>query len=122
MLSRARFRDHALLAHAHGQQALAQAIVDFVRAGVQQVFALDVNARAAELFRQARGELQRRGPAGEIVQQLAELRLKAGIGGGFRVGAFEFFERRHERLGNVAAAIGAVAAARIRHNLRDRTC
>ena len=110
VLARARFRDHALLAHAHGEQALAEAIVDFVRAGVQQVFALDVDARAAELFGEPRGKLQRRGPAGEIVQQLAELRLKLRIGARFGVGALEFFERRHERFGNVAAAVRAVAA------------
>ena len=78
VLPRAGFRDHALLAHAHGEQTLAEAVVDFVRAGVQQVFALDVDARAAELFGQPRGELQRRGPPGKVVEQLIELSLKPG--------------------------------------------
>ena len=45
VLARSGFRNDAALSHAHGQQALAETIVDFVRAGVQQVFALDVNAR-----------------------------------------------------------------------------
>ena len=67
VLARAGFRDDAALAHAHGQQALADAIVDFVRAGVQQVFALDVNARAAQMLRQPRSKLQRRGPPGKIL-------------------------------------------------------
>ena len=51
VLARAGFRDDARLAHAHGEQALAEAVIDFVRAGVQQVFALEVNARAAEILR-----------------------------------------------------------------------
>ena len=54
------------LAHAHGQQSLAEAVIDFVRAGVQQVFALDVDARPAEMFGQARSKLQRRGTAAKF--------------------------------------------------------
>ena len=73
VLPGAGLRDDAALAHAHGEQALAEAVVDFVRAGVQQVFALEVNARAAQVFAQARGKLQRRGPPGEIAQQRIQL-------------------------------------------------
>ncbi len=50
VLARAGLGDDAALAHAHREQRLAEAVVDLVRAGVQQVFALDVNARAAEMF------------------------------------------------------------------------
>ena len=53
MLPRARFRDDARLAHLHGQQPLAKGIVDFVRAGVQQILALQVDARPAEFLGQA---------------------------------------------------------------------
>ena len=48
VLARAGFGDDAVLAHAAGEQRLAEAVVDFVRAGVEQVFALDVELRAAE--------------------------------------------------------------------------
>ncbi len=51
VLARAGLGDDALLAHAPRQQALAERVVDLVRAGVQQVFALQVDLRAAELFR-----------------------------------------------------------------------
>jgi hypothetical protein len=40
VLTGARFGNHALFPHALGQQGLPQRIVDLVRAGVQQVFAL----------------------------------------------------------------------------------
>ena len=44
VLARAGFRDDALLAHAPGQQRLPERVVDLVRAGMQQVFALEVDA------------------------------------------------------------------------------
>ncbi len=68
VLSRARFRDNPALAHSFRQQRLAQAVVDLVRAGMQQIFALDVNTRAAEVFGQPRCELQWRRAPGKISQ------------------------------------------------------
>ena len=66
MLARAGFRDDARLAHFHGEEALADGVVDFVRAGVQQVFALEINARAGEVRGEARGKLKRRRTASEV--------------------------------------------------------
>ena len=66
VLARSGFRDDARLAHLCGEKALANGVVDFVRAGVEQVFALEVDARAAEVLRQAFGELQGCGTASEI--------------------------------------------------------
>ena len=40
MLASTRFSDDTLLAHAHREQRLAEHIVDFVRAGVIEVFPL----------------------------------------------------------------------------------
>ncbi len=60
VLARAGLRDDALLAHAPGEQRLPEAIVDFVRAGVEQVFALDVDLRAARVSRKPPREIQRR--------------------------------------------------------------
>ena len=100
----------ARLAHFYGEEALADGVIDFVRAGVQKIFALQINARAAELRGEARGKLQRRGTAGEIFQQGLEFGLEGGIGFGLFVSALEFEERHHQRFGDVAAAIGAEAA------------
>ena len=76
VLSRAGLGDDAALAHAAGEQRLSQAVIDLVRAGVQQVFALEPDARAAQSFGQVFGEVERRGAAGVIVQQVGELGLK----------------------------------------------
>ena len=117
MLARAGFGDDSLFAHARGEQTLAERVVDFVRAGVQQVFALEVDARAGEDFGQVRCELQRGGPAGEIAEQIVEFFLEALISAGFGIGALELFERRDQRFRDVAPAECAVASARVRDRL-----
>ncbi len=71
VLARAGFGDDAALAHAPRQQRLPQAVVDLVRAGVQQVFALEPDARAAQFLAEPLGEIERRGTAGIVVQQVA---------------------------------------------------
>ena len=53
MLPGAGLGDDAMLAHALDQQRLAQAVVDLVRAGVKQIFALEIDLCAAQLFREA---------------------------------------------------------------------
>ena len=50
-----------------------------MRAGVQQIFAFEINARPAEFFGEAGSKLQRGWPAGEILQQILEAGLKRGI-------------------------------------------
>ncbi len=117
VLARARFRDDAALAHAHGQQALPNAVVDFVRAGVKQVLALDVDTRPAEMLRKPRSKLQRRGAPGKIFEQIVEFSLEARVFARFLVCVLEFLERRHERLRNVAASVRTKAALRVRPSL-----
>ncbi len=58
----------AALAHSLGEKRLAQAVVDLVRARMQQILAFYVNARAAEVLREPPGELQRCGAPGEVSQ------------------------------------------------------
>ena len=109
VLARAGFGDDARLAHFHREQTLTDRVVDFVRAGVQQVFALEIDARTAELLGEARSELQRRRSSREILEQIVKFGLKDGVGLREFVGAFEFEERHHERFGHVAAAVGTEA-------------
>ncbi len=110
VLACARFRDDARLAHFHGQQALADGVVDFVRAGVQQIFAFEIDARAAKFFSEPRSELQRRRAAGEILQKILESRLKRGIQLRSFIGALELEKRHHQCFGNVASSVGPKAA------------
>ncbi len=114
MLARARFRDDARLAHFHREQSLADGIIDFVRSRVEQIFSLEINARAAEFFSEAGSELQRRRAASEILQKILEVRLKRRIGLRSFVRALELEERHHQGFGDVTAAVRAEASWRRR--------
>src|ERR1019366_8049386 len=89
------------------------AVIDFVRAGVQQVFALEPDARAAESLGEVFGEIERGGAAGVVVQQTGELGLEGGVVARNEVGGFEFLNRRHEDFGDVAPAVGSEVPAGI---------
>ena len=76
VLAGAGFGDDARLAHAPGEQDLADGVVDFVRAGVEQVLALEINLRAAQFARQPFGKIKRRGPAAELAQVIGQVLLE----------------------------------------------
>ena len=76
MLASARFGQHLGLAHVLGQQRLAQAVVDFVRPGVVQVFALQVDVRAALAIGQTLGIKNRAGPTHVVRVQICQFFLK----------------------------------------------
>ena len=79
MLAGAGLGDDAGLAHAPGQQDLAHAIVDLVRAGVVEVLALQIDLGAAEMPGQPLGEKERARPADIMLQVIVELAGEGGI-------------------------------------------
>ncbi len=97
--------DEAFLAHAHGQEALPQRIVDLVRAGVGQVFALQIDAGAAPRLGQTPGQVQPRGPAGVLAHQVVQFLLELRVVAGLAVGLGQLLEGRHQRLGHVPTAV-----------------
>ena len=104
VLAGAGLGDDAPLAHAPRQQALAERVVDLVRAGVTEVLALQVDLRAAQALGEARGEVERRLAAGVLAQVVAHLAPEVAVAAQLRVRRLELEQRRHERLGDVAAA------------------
>ena len=62
-----------MFAHASRKQRLAQGVIDLVRAGVQKVFALEINLCATRMCSQPLRVKQRRRSAGVIAQQQVEL-------------------------------------------------
>ena len=104
MLAGAGLGDDAGLAHAPGQQDLAEAVVDLVAAGVVELVALEVDLGAAEMLGQPLGEIERARPAGVVGAEVVELRLERGIGLGVLVGLLELEDQRHQRFGDEAPA------------------
>jgi hypothetical protein len=80
MLARAGLGDDPRLAHAASEQDLADAIVDLVRAGVVQLFALQIDLRAAQFRGQPFGEIEWARAADILAEQIFELVLEGGIG------------------------------------------
>ena len=84
MLAGAGLRDDARLAHAAGEQDLAEAIVDLVRAGVVELVALEVDLCAAapagrgrhfaQMLGQPLGEIERARPAGVVRVEMRRAR------------------------------------------------
>ena len=110
MLARAGLGDDARLAHAPGEQDLADAVVDLVRAGVEQVLALEINFRAAEFPGEAFGKVKRRGPAAEFLQVILELALKLRVLLRAEIFVLQFLQRMHQRLRHETPAVGAEMA------------
>src|SRR5215212_3806578 len=93
MLTRAGFGDHAAFTHASREQRLTHRIIDLMRAGVQKIFPLKVNLRAAGMSSESlRVEQWCRAPA-VIAQQLIEFPRKILI----CARAYEFFRQLLKR-------------------------
>ena len=94
VLAGAGLGDDAALAHAPSQQRLPEAVVDLVRARVQQVLALEVDLGAAEVGAEPPGMKQRRGAAGVVEVQVGQLGDEPLVVPDFEISAFQAVERR----------------------------
>jgi hypothetical protein len=113
VLARAGLGDDACLAHVPRHQRLADGVVDLVRAGVVQVLALEQDARTADLAAQTLGEIHRARPADVVLEVIVELGEERWILAQAQIRRSEFGQRRHQRLGDVLAAVIAEAAVRV---------
>ena len=114
MLARTGFSDDATLAHTPRQENLSERVVYFVRAGVKQIFALEINGRATGIFGQTPGQEKRRGPAGIITQECIKFMLKSFIRARRLISRCQFFQWRHKRLGHETTPVLPPMAKRVR--------
>ena len=104
MLARASLRDDALLAHAHGEQCLADGVVQLVRPGVAQVLALEMDVRATEVLAQAARGIKRRRASDKGTPVARQLELELRVGLHLVPHVFELPERAHQGLRHVLPA------------------
>jgi hypothetical protein len=114
VLAGAGLGDDAPLAHASREQRLADRVVDLVRAGVRQIFALQENASAAGRLRQAPRFRNGRRPADVVLEQAIDFGGEARIVARRKVRALELLHRLDERLGHIAPAELAEVSATVR--------
>src|ERR1700683_4757908 len=106
--------DNAFLSHALREQNLPEHIVDLVRTGVIELFALEINLGAAArkaggrlpaICGQPLGEIEGRRPP-DIVREIAvHLLLKLRVGFGSEVSLLQLQNQRHQRFSDKAAAV-----------------
>ncbi len=114
MLAGAGLGDDPRLAHAPGEQDLAEAIVDLVAAGVVELVALEIDLGAAEMLGQPLGEIERARPSGIMSIEIVDLGLERRVLLRRLIGLVQLQDQRHQRLGDEAAAEKAEEAALVR--------
>ncbi len=85
-----------------------------MRAGVVELFALEVDLRAAAVFGQALSEVQRRGAAHVVALEVGELLGELWVGLGFFVLGGQLVDERHQRFGDVLTTEVAEQALGVR--------
>ena len=120
VLAGAGLGDELLLAHVLGEQALAHAVVELVRAGVVEVLALEVDLRAAVLERERARVVHRRRPALEVLAQVAQLRDEGRVVLDLVVRLGDLGEGRLELRRQVLPAVLAEEPGLVGHRLPPR--
>ena len=105
MLTRAGFCNDPFFAHAFGEQDLAHRVIDLMRTGVAEVFALEINFRPAELGGHALSKVKRCRAADIFAQIIIEFFFKRRIFARLLINFGQLIERLHEGLGHKHSAV-----------------
>jgi hypothetical protein len=112
VLTRTRFRDHSLRAEFFREQHLTDGVIDLVRTGVREIFALEPHFGAPPFRQRARMRERRRptDPAAQLGMKFVEESTVAQVAIDT---CLQAVERGHERLGHISSAERSEAAARV---------
>ena len=113
MLTGPGLRNDAPLFHAHGQQHLADGIVDLMCAGMAQVFPFQINLCAAQLLGQPIRTIETRRTPDILLEVVGQVCLKSTVLLRLDILRFQFEERRHEGFRHIATPIGSESAMAI---------
>src|SRR5262249_45728540 len=96
-------------------------VVDLVRAGVAEILTLEIDPRAAALLAESRRMVEWRRAAGVVAEQLGETLLELPVALRRTPRPLQLDQRRHECLGDEAAAEASEVAQRVRELRLHRT-
>ena len=91
-------------AHPHGKQDLAEAIIDFVRAGMIELITLQINLRATKMLGQAFSKIKRARAANIMGPEIIHLRRKSRVFLCRAIFLLQVQNERHKRFGDIASA------------------
>ena len=91
------FCDDTGFAHAARQNDLTQHIIHLMRASVVQLITLEINLRAAQLFGDAGGEIERAWATDIVFPEIIHLRPEGRIILGLFIFRFQIQDQRHQR-------------------------
>ena len=111
VLSSASFGDDAFFAETLRQEDLAHGVVDFVCAGVCEVFSFEPDLCAAELPAEVGGVIKRSWSTYVVGEKVREFFPKGFVFSCGAVGGFKFTEGGHEGFGDELATIFAETSA-----------
>src|SRR5215469_17901569 len=86
-----------------------------MRAGMKQVFALQINFRTAQISSKPFGKIKRRRASAKLLQVIAQLFLEFRVLLRAEILLFELLQRVHQCFRDKPPAIWAEMASRIRH-------
>src|SRR6185437_16195362 len=101
--------DDPVLAEPPGEHRLPECVVQLVRAGVEEILALEIDPLSGC---ESLGERERRRPARVLAAEAVDLLLEGRIDLRLLPTGFELVEGGDERLRHVAAAVGSVQPGR----------
>src|SRR5262249_47721955 len=119
VLARAGLGDEPRLLQPSRHQRLTDGVVHLVGARVQQVFTLEIDARASQPLRQPAREVEARRPSRVVTQPTVELAPETRVATQLAPGLLELEQGRHEGLGDVAAAVLPEVPLRVRQPSRS---
>jgi hypothetical protein len=114
MSPRSGLRNEPGLAEATRHQPLPDGVVDLVRPRMQQVLALEIDARPPQVLRESLRMVERRRTAGVLGQPVSKLPREGRVAAKTLPRLLQLEQRRHERLRDVATAVVAEVPRRVR--------
>src|SRR3989338_4192605 len=117
MLSCAGLSDEAALAHAQRQQRLPQAIVDLMRAGVEQIFPFEIDAQPPKRLAEPLGWIEWSRTPGVTMEIVAQLAPEPRITLRRMPRSFQFLQGSHDRFRDKFPPKRPKMACAIRHRV-----
>jgi len=113
MLPRPGFSDDPGFLHPHSQEHLADRVINFMRAGMTEIFPLQIDPGPAKLLGQPGRMIERRRSPDILFEIVGQFLPEPAIFPSRCILLLQFEQRRHQRFRHIAAAVGAESSVAV---------